>query len=279
MTANKTAEVDYQSLSAAFFDALLEAATEACGSPWQIVAEPGPDLPQDGTEPIWVRLILDGSMRGELWIEFRRDEALVFASKLLGETGSEFGSTQSEALLNVIKAATEKFRSTLGQEYGTFTIDARLAAETLTDRASTSQILAGDSDGSRITIRMHLNQALMDGLFLLSRVGSTSQNIWQSGAAREGKMNPEHVNLDLVMDVELNVTLRFGQRQLTLREVLELTSGSVVELDRQVEEPVELILDGVVVARGEAVVIDGNYGLRVTEVSHPVSSTIPRMAQ
>jgi flagellar motor switch protein FliN/FliY len=77
----------------------------------------------------------------------------------------------------------------------------------------------------------------------------------------------------------LNVTLRFGQRQLTLREVLELTSGSVVELDRQVEEPVELILDGVVVARGEAVVIDGNYGLRVTEVSHPVSSTIPRMAQ
>jgi len=77
-----------------------------------------------------------------------------------------------------------------------------------------------------------------------------------------------------VMDVELNVTLRFGQRQLTLREVLELTSGSVVELDRQVDEPVELLLDGVVIARGEAVVIDGNYGLRVTEVSQPLSSAV-----
>jgi flagellar motor switch protein FliN/FliY len=74
------------------------------------------------------------------------------------------------------------------------------------------------------------------------------------------------------MDVELHVTLRFGQRQLTLREVMDLTSGSVVELDRQVEEPIELLLNGMVIARGEAVVIDGNYGLRVTEVSQPVSS-------
>lgn len=80
----------------------------------------------------------------------------------------------------------------------------------------------------------------------------------------------DSVNLGLLLDVELNVTLRFGQRQLTLREVLELTGGSVVELDRQVEEPVELLLDGKVIARGEAVVVDGNYGLRVTEVMQPL---------
>jgi flagellar motor switch protein FliN/FliY len=85
---------------------------------------------------------------------------------------------------------------------------------------------------------------------------------------------PEPVNLDLVMDVELNVTLRFGKRHLTLREVLELTSGSVVELDRQVDEPVELLLNGKVIAKGEAVVIDGNYGLRVSEVLQPVSSLV-----
>ncbi len=77
-------------------------------------------------------------------------------------------------------------------------------------------------------------------------------------------------NLELVMDVELNVTLRFGRRQLPLREVMDLTSGSVVELDRQVDEPVELVLDGRVVARGEAVIIDGNYGMRITQVVHPL---------
>jgi flagellar motor switch protein FliN/FliY len=88
------------------------------------------------------------------------------------------------------------------------------------------------------------------------------------------KKIPEPVNLDLVMDVELNVTLRFGKRHLSLREVLELTSGSVVELDRQVDEPVELLLNGKVIAKGEAVVIDGNYGLRVSEVLQPISSLV-----
>ena len=68
------------------------------------------------------------------------------------------------------------------------------------------------------------------------------------------------------MDVELAVTLRFGSRRLLLRDILELNSGAVVELDPQVHEPVDLLLDGRVVARGEVVVVDGNYGLRVAEV-------------
>ncbi len=75
--------------------------------------------------------------------------------------------------------------------------------------------------------------------------------------------------LDLVMDVVLGVSLRFGARSLRLREVLELGPGSVVELDRQVQEPVDLLLDGRLIARGEVVVVDGNYGLRVLEVIAP----------
>ncbi len=67
------------------------------------------------------------------------------------------------------------------------------------------------------------------------------------------------------MDVPLNVTLRFGRRQLPLSELLELAAGSVVELDREVEDPVELLLGERVIARGEVVIVNGNYGLRVTE--------------
>ena len=72
--------------------------------------------------------------------------------------------------------------------------------------------------------------------------------------------------IDRVLDVSLAVTLRFGQRQLTLGELLELSTGSLVELDRQVEEPVDLILGDRIIARGEVVIVDGNYGLRVTHV-------------
>lgn len=77
---------------------------------------------------------------------------------------------------------------------------------------------------------------------------------------------PKRNNLDLLLDVNLAVTLRFGERQMTLRDILQLRSGSVVELDRQTDEPVDLLLDGRIIARGEVVVVDGNYGLRVAEI-------------
>ena len=79
--------------------------------------------------------------------------------------------------------------------------------------------------------------------------------------------------LHRVIDVPLAVTLRFGQRQLTLREVLDLNTGSLLELDRQVEEPVDLVLGNRVIARGEVMIIDGNYGMRVTEVLETSTAT------
>ena len=74
-------------------------------------------------------------------------------------------------------------------------------------------------------------------------------------------------NLDLLLDFELGVTLRFGSRQMLLKDVLELSSGSVVELDRRVEEPVDMLIDGRVIAQGEVVIIGGNYGLRILRVA------------
>jgi flagellar motor switch protein FliN len=73
-------------------------------------------------------------------------------------------------------------------------------------------------------------------------------------------------NLDLLLDVELQVSIRFGRRQMLLKDVLELSSGAMVELDRRVRDPIELLLGGRVIARGEAVIVDGNYGIRVTEI-------------
>ena len=74
-------------------------------------------------------------------------------------------------------------------------------------------------------------------------------------------------NLDLLLDIELGVTLRFGTRQMLLKDILELCSGSVVELDRRVEEPVDLLIDGRLIAQGEVVIVEGNYGLRILQVA------------
>lgn len=72
--------------------------------------------------------------------------------------------------------------------------------------------------------------------------------------------------LDLLMDVELDVMLRFGGRIILLKEILDLGPGSVLELDRDIQDEADLYLDGKLVARGEVVSIEGDFGLRVTEV-------------
>src|ERR1700750_2215354 len=75
--------------------------------------------------------------------------------------------------------------------------------------------------------------------------------------------------IGLLVDIELDATLKFGWREMALREVLELGPGDVVELDRHVSEPVDLVVGDRIVARGEVVVQNGNFALRVTEVASP----------
>jgi flagellar motor switch protein FliN/FliY len=88
-------------------------------------------------------------------------------------------------------------------------------------------------------------------------------------AATPAEISKRDDNLELLLDVELEVTLRFGERQMLLRDILELSPGAVVELDRKLQEPAELLTAGKVMARGEVVIVDGNYGLRVTEIVPP----------
>lgn len=76
-------------------------------------------------------------------------------------------------------------------------------------------------------------------------------------------------NLELLLDVTLDTTICFGQKQMLLRDILELHPGVAITLDRQVDEPVDLLVGGRVVARGEVVMVDGNYGLRITEIISP----------
>jgi flagellar motor switch protein FliN/FliY len=77
---------------------------------------------------------------------------------------------------------------------------------------------------------------------------------------------PSLPSLDLLLDVELEATIRFGGRHLALREILSMSVGSVVELDKRIDEPAELLVAGRLIAMGEVVVVDGSFGLRVTQV-------------
>lgn len=83
----------------------------------------------------------------------------------------------------------------------------------------------------------------------------------------KGKIAPG--GIDLLLDVELEASLRFGSREMPLSEVLDLGAGDVVELDRQVSDPVDLLVGDKIIARGEVVLINGSFGLRVLEIAEP----------
>jgi len=72
--------------------------------------------------------------------------------------------------------------------------------------------------------------------------------------------------MDLLLEVDLPVSISFGKTQLAMKEVLKLTTGSIVELNRGVNEPVEVLVNQCLVARGEVVVVEGNYGVRILEI-------------
>lgn len=81
------------------------------------------------------------------------------------------------------------------------------------------------------------------------------------------KQSPESTaQFDLLLDVELPVSISFGRALVPLKEILKLNSGSIVELNRAVTEPVEVIVNNCVIARGEVVVVEGNYGVRIEQI-------------
>ncbi|WP_232296141.1 FliM/FliN family flagellar motor switch protein [Terriglobus sp. TAA 43] len=74
---------------------------------------------------------------------------------------------------------------------------------------------------------------------------------------------------DAFLDIEMEARIQFGSREMLLSEVLELNAGDVLELDRLVSDPVDLLVGDRIVARGEVVVVGGNFALQVTEVAVP----------
>ena len=86
------------------------------------------------------------------------------------------------------------------------------------------------------------------------------------GQLGQGESGDGKQNLDLLLDVEIPISVEVGRAQMSLEDVLKLVPGSVIALDKKAEEPVDLRVNGKLVARGEVVLVDDVYGLRVTQI-------------
>jgi flagellar motor switch protein FliN len=93
-----------------------------------------------------------------------------------------------------------------------------------------------------------------------------------AGMARRGEgAAPMRGGLDMLHDVEMEVSAELGRTRMSVRELLSLIPGAIVELDRAAGSPADLLVNGRLIARGEVVVIDENFGIRITEIVSPGS--------
>jgi flagellar motor switch protein FliN/FliY len=90
----------------------------------------------------------------------------------------------------------------------------------------------------------------------------TSDRTAGGGAGRSGLGGP----IELLHEVEMGVTVELGRTRMLVRDILDLSPGSVIELDRAAGAPIDVLVNGTLLARGEVVVIDEEFGIRITEV-------------
>jgi flagellar motor switch protein FliN/FliY len=98
------------------------------------------------------------------------------------------------------------------------------------------------------------------------RIGGDSQ----SGNTSSGRSSSEEGHhMDLLLDVPLEISVELGRVKMLVKDVLELGNGSILEIDKSAGEPVDVLVNGRLMARGEVVVIEDNFGVRITEIINP----------
>lgn len=79
----------------------------------------------------------------------------------------------------------------------------------------------------------------------------------------------EELNLDVILDIPVTITMEIGSTKINIRNLLQLNQGSVVELDRMAGEPLDVVVNGTLIAHGEVVVVNEKFGIRLTDIISP----------
>jgi flagellar motor switch protein FliN/FliY len=240
-------------------------------------SETPPDLAAAGEDDVTVLITLAGSLRGEMSLRAPPAAVLRLAQIFMSEPVAAEASLTAdhrEALIELLRQVAGIVSTAVRGRWGQVQFGVEVGAPSWS--AAESFWLQVPVEGSPgLVLAIGLSAALVAELRAEKAEAApiaSSPTAGTKADAASGEIPARDRTaaagaLDLLLDVQLGLTMRFGSRRLLLREVLELTPGAVIELDRRVQDPVDLLLDGRLVARGEVVVIDGSYGLRVTDIS------------
>jgi flagellar motor switch protein FliN len=269
--------LEFLQLWAASFSQVVAQITGAA-SPCEIRSEAPPDLTPPGETDFWAGVTSSGGLRGELISRLAGATVLRLAQIFMSEPAAPevpLTSDHKDAVVELLRQVSGIVASSAKARWGEIQLLVEQAAAAPSwSSAGTFWLQIGEEGPNSMALEFGLSAALVAQLKAEKTVSAPVETAATASASTSAASNVplnDSVHgtgaLDRLMDVHLAITLRFGAKILLLREVLDLAPGSVVELDRKIQDPVDLLLDGRLVARGEVVVIDGSYGLRVTDVS------------
>ena len=235
-----------------------------------------------GEEGLWLRFTVGSTgeipspLNGEHSFGIKRSDALRLAQILMGEpfnAAQDFSSDYQDALDELFRqfagTAALAMKPRMGGEVSLVLVDHEPGS--WKPQLQRGYRLKGEGD-VQFPLLILLNPGLGESLTSAPPAKPAPQLVTPTPRAPESPpaTSKNSRNIELLLDVELPVALRFGKSDMLLSSILELSPGSVVELDQKIVEPVELLVGGKIVAQGEVVVLDGHYALRVTEVLNPI---------
>ncbi len=148
-----------------------------------------------------------------------------------------------------------------------------LVPETAETIASPRGAALSEDDVESLVSGAQLNEAEMNDILSGFNPETAEEEIGApgigAGAAQSGKKagSPgEQENLEMILDIKLEATARLGEVEMPLTDILALGPGSIIEVGHSVDEPVDLLVNGKLIARGDVVVVDEKFGLRITEI-------------
>jgi flagellar motor switch protein FliN len=176
---------------------------------------------------------------------------------------SEARNTWFEVLSQSLSAMARSIGSLVGREVNCEGGTERPPADTVLEWARVS---LGFAEGPPAPLLVAFNTALIEQLKPSELPSAAETNAAAPPLAEVRVLPAKSRTLDLILDVDLPVSISFGKAELPMRDVLKLTTGSIVELNRGITDPVEVLVNHCLIARGEVVVVDGNYGVRIQEI-------------
>jgi flagellar motor switch protein FliN/FliY len=234
---------------------------------------------------LWYTVVAGGATRGEMTLRLSIASGICLAQKFLGEPDPAADGIASQPFTPDHKDSLEELlRQTAGLAATTLASAAGGEVQFHLSPAAPSWssdamvcLQTRNEAGTAITLEIRISPALVSALQSPLETAATAATSPQTSPPPPPLPSTvPSASYSRLMDVGLDVKLRFGTRRMFLRDVLGLSAGVVVELDNPLHSPVDLLLDGRLIAQGEVVIVDGKYGLRVTDVAdHAPSAGSP----